>query len=111
MGAGPGDVVGGGLVDVLKTELQVFETGIDEGGETLFPQADSRRNHVDVKPGSAGGGDQFGKVFAGERFSSSEMDVENAKLAGLVKDTLPVLGRKLIVGSLKLNRVGAVEAM
>ena len=85
-------MVGRGLVDVLKAELKVFETGFDQGRQPLLAQTDSRGDHVDVEPGSARGGDQFGKVFAGERFSAGEMNVKNAKLCGLVEDPLPVFG-------------------
>jgi hypothetical protein len=111
MGTSASDVIGRGLVDVLKAELEVFQAGFDEGSEAVFAEPDAGGDHVDVKPGCAGGADELSQIFAGEGFSSGEMDVEDAKLGGLLKDALPIFGGEFFFGAVHLEWIRAIEAV
>ncbi len=85
-----GYVVGSGCILILKTELEMFEPGLDQSGKTIFLQPDARGNHVDVKPGVAGRRDQFNQIRANQRLASREMKMQHTQLPGLPEDSLPV---------------------
>ena len=109
--AGPGDLVGGGFVDVLKAELKMFEAGVDQLGEARLGKADARGDHVDVEAGVAGGPGELGQVFSREWFSAGEVDVKDAELGCLTEDAPPVVRAQLRLDALHFERIGAIEAV
>ncbi len=109
--AGAGYVVGGRCILILKTELEMFEPGIDQGGKTILLQPDARGNHVDVKPGIASCRDQLNQITANQRLASGEMKMQHTQSPGLPEHSLPVFRRQLVFSAVQRDRIGAIETV
>ena len=77
---GAGDPVGGGFARILKADLDVVESGVDQRLQTIFVEAEAGGDEVGVESGGAGGGDEFGQVRTGQRFAAGEVRVQHAEL-------------------------------
>src|SRR5882757_2884881 len=90
-----GDMVGGGFVEILKAELNMLQSCICQFNHALLIESETRGDHVDVEPSITASTDQLRQIFAGERFATRQMKMDNPQCCSLVKGTFPVVGRKL----------------
>src|SRR5437660_10776201 len=111
MGLRAGDFVGDFFPRALKAELDVVESGSDEGREFRFIKRQAGSDQIDVEAGGAGRAHKFDNVGAGEGFAASEVGLEDAELGGFLKDARPGLGGELVGAGLHVQRMRAVDAM
>ena len=89
----------------------MVEAGLLQRLELLALEQHGGGDEVGVEPALGGGLDDVHEVAARRRLAAGEMDLQDAEGRRLAHDPLPVLGRKLGVGALELERVGAVGAL
>src|ERR1700722_7495756 len=111
MGPGAGYVVGSRFVLILKTELQMFQPGIDQGRKTILLQPHARSNHVDVESGFASSRNQLHQIAAHQRLAPGKMQVQYSQSSGLRKYPLPVCRRELVFRPFQGNRIGTIETV
>src|ERR1700722_5224397 len=111
MGFGAGNPVSSTFARILKADLNVIETGLDQRLQALIIEPKTRGNEVRVESGGAGGGDELGEIGARQRFTSGEVRVQHAEFAALIEDADPVSRRKLRTRGGKLQGIRAVDAV
>src|SRR6266576_3386287 len=106
-----GDFIGGLFGSALKAQLNVIETRFDELVEPRFVEGESGGDEADVQSGPAGGTDEIRNIGAGQRLTSGEINLENARLGGLAEHTRPNLGSKFVGATPHFKRIRAVDTM
>jgi hypothetical protein len=95
----------------LEAELQMIETGGDEGVELCFVERQARGDEIDVQAGSARGANEIEDVGAGEGFTSGEVSLQDAEVGGFLEDARPGLCVEFAGAGLQLERIGAVDTV
>ena len=75
------DPVGRGFARILKAQLDVIESGIDQRLQPRFGKANAGSDEVGVEAGGARCGDEFGKIRTRQRFAAGEVGVQHSELA------------------------------
>ncbi len=78
---------------ILKADLDVIESGVDESFEPLLVEPNAGSNQIGIETCSARSSDQFGQVGACERFAAREMRMQHSQFSRLLEDTCPLIGR------------------
>src|SRR5580700_7129053 len=90
-----GDPVGGFLARILKADLDVIKSGIDQRLQALLVQAEARSNEIGVEPSVPRSRDQVNEIGTSQRFAAGEVRMEHTELASLIEDADPLCSRKL----------------
>ena len=94
MRRGVGNFPRGLLRRALKTELEMIEARANKRREFRFIERQAAGDQTDVQPGLTGGVDEFDDVGSRERFTASEVHLQNTQLDGFPKQTNPRLRGK-----------------
>ena len=108
---GAGDPVGCVLARILKTDLDVIESGIDQRLQSCFSKSDAGSDEVGVEARGARAGDEFGQIGPSQRFASGEVRVQHAELARLLENVDPFCGGKFRTRCGQLQRIRAIDAV
>ncbi len=108
---GAGNPVGRGLARILKADLDVIETGLDQCLQACFRKADAGRYQIGIEARGARCSDEFGEIGTRQRFAAGEVRVQHPQLAGLLENIDPLRGGKLRSHCSQFQRIGAVDAV
>jgi hypothetical protein len=61
------NLIGRGLLSVLKAQLNVIQAGLHQGFEAIRRESNPGRDQIDVKPRLAAGRNQLDEILAGQR--------------------------------------------
>ena len=96
---------------ILKADLDVIESGANQRCQPLLIQSNARGDEIGVKPRTYVPQRQFSQIRPRQRFATSEVRVQHAQLACLLKDAGPLASRKLRLRSRQLQGIRAVDAV
>ena len=96
---------------ILKADLDVVESGVDQRLQPLFVESEARGDEVGVESRGARGSDQFRQIGAGQRFAAGEVRVQHAEFAALLEHARPLLGRELRFRARQFQRIRAIDAV
>jgi hypothetical protein len=108
---GAGDFVGGFFLGSLKAQLKVIQAGLDESFEARFVERQAGCDEIYVQAGSARGTDELEDVRASKGFAAGEIGLKDAERSGFAEDAGPLFCGEFYAAGLKLERIGAVDAV
>ena len=108
---GAGNPVGCVLARILKADLDVIESGVDQCLQSCFSKADAGRDQIGVEACGARSRDEFGQIRTRQRFAAGEVRVQHSQLARLLENIDPFRGGKLRTHCSQLQRIGAIDAV
>src|ERR1700722_8160718 len=97
------------LVRALEGKLRMVEAGVDKFAGQFFAHPDPRSDEVGVEPAWRSVAGEVNNVTPRRRFSAGKMHMQRAKRGGLAEHLLPGFAIKLIAGTLKRHRIGAIK--
>jgi hypothetical protein len=89
----------------------MIEAGGDERFETRFVERHAGRDEIYIEVGGTRGFNQIRDVGAGERLTSGEIGLENAKSGGFLEHAGPVLRGKFRGTLREFEGIGAIDAV
>ena len=106
-----GDFGGGFGPGALEAELEMIESGGDQGIQAGFVERDAGGDEIYIQAGRAGGFDEFNEIGASKWLAAGKIHLKYTGFLSFAENAGPLFGCEFKIAGCQLPRIRAVDTM